>query len=81
MTNNISYVNDYSYDFPTVTESFANKLKAQKANAPKLDGTPAQISSAIREAMTKSANSIITASPSTVYSAVEAELSHSKKCA
>lgn len=83
MKNYNDYINENNYDIPTITEEFANKLKAEKENAPKLMGTPEEISEAVRRAMAKNADKLITATPALVRSAVEAELEviRSKKCA
>lgn len=83
MKNYNDYNNDYGCDLPKITEEFANKMKAEKESTPKLSGTPAEISKAVREAMAKNADKLITATPSLVREAVTAELKsiRDQKCA
>ncbi len=75
--------NEYNYDLPTITDEFANNLKHEKENTPRLNGSPSQISAAIRQAMAKNSSEAITATPKRVYEAVvtELELIHGNKCA
>lgn len=77
------YVTEVSYEYPSISEEFVNKLKAEKANACKLTGTPAEISKAVREAMAKNTDKLITATPAVVHEAVSAELEQLRgsKCA
>ena len=83
MKNYNDYINETNIDLPTVTEGFAKKMKAEKEAARKLTGTPEEISRAVREAMTKNADKLITATPALVHEAVAAELQliRGRKCA
>ena len=80
INNYNDYNNENNCNYPVITEKFASKLQAEKAAAPALSGTPAEISAAIRAAMAKHNGSIITVSPAAVRAAVAAELD-SRKCA
>ena len=68
---------------PAITEAFANKLRAEKESLKPLDGTPAEISEAFRQAMKKDFAKLMNASAATLRATIEQELAQlrSEKCA